>query len=143
MKKYIAKTKISINIVLSTGISRHITFSALTGGGSVYYTSDPDIIQALEHHHRYGMLFHDVNEPQSETENSADNKADSKIDYSESDEAGEGVEENAGLKTIVVSDPDAAKAYLAEHFGISRTKIKTVKAIKEVAEANGIVFEGI
>ena len=44
---------------------------------------------------------------------------------------------------MVVSDPDAAKAYLAEHFGYSRTKLKTIKAIKEAAANSGVDFEGI
>lgn len=188
MKKYIAKTNVSINIVLPNGANRHIAFSALTGGGSVFYTDDPEIIQAMERHYKFGKLFRvdtryvpekqrnkptpkpeaaheqpavsvandtptppsveaadapvvveeNLNEPESEPQTAEEEEvADAEADQ-EDDEA-----EDDGLKTIVVSDPDSAKSYLAEHFGYSRTKIKTLKAIKEAAAANGIVFEGI
>lgn len=148
MKKYIAKTNVSINVVLPSGANRHISFCALTGGGSVYYTDDPETIQAMERHYKYGTLFratpqHEggkrvkrtVPQPAADiaelpaTEPSADNE--------------EQGEQEAGFKKIVVTDPDDAKGYLAEHFGVSRTKIKGVKTIKEIAAANGIVFEGI
>ncbi len=200
MKKYIAKTNISINVVLKSGKNRHITFSALTGGGSVFYTDDPEIQKAMECHYKFGKLFRvdqkyvaekqrnkpapkpkpeivpeqptvsaapipigetptpTVGEaedtPVGEAEDTPAGEAtvavsDSEqataedIDSDGQPEEAEAEAEDNGLKTIVVSDPDAAKAYLAEHFGISRTKIKSVKAIKEAAAANGIVFEGI
>lgn len=165
MKKYIAKTNVSINVMLPSGTNRHIAFSALTGGGSVFYTDDPDIIQAMERHYKYGTLFRaDPKYIAEKQHNKPDSKPNTEVvagqtdppvpavsadpttdnaDNSESKDASESDSEDGGLKTIVVSDPDAAKAYLAEHFGISRTKLKYVKTIKEVAAANGIVFEGI
>lgn len=192
MKKYIAKTNISINVVLKSGKNRHITFSALTGGGSVFYTDDPEIQKAMECHYKFGKLFRvdqkyvaekqrnkpapkpkpeivpeqptvsaapiPIGETPTPTVEEAEDTpageatvavSDSEqataedIDSDGQPEEAEAEAEDNGLKTIVVSDPDAAKAYLAEHFGISRTKIKSVKAIKEAAAANGIVFEGI
>lgn len=186
MKKYIAKTNVSINIVLPNGANRHIAFSALTGGGSVFYTDDPEIIQAMERHYKFGKLFRvdtryvpekQRNKPTPKpkaapeqptvsvgndmptlpSEEAADapvvieeniNEPDSEVQTAEEDNDGEtaqdedGADDN-GLKTIVVSDPDSAKSYLAEHFNYSRTKIKSIKAIKEAAAAHGIVFEGI
>lgn len=195
MKKYIAKTNVSINVVLSSGANRHIAFSALTGGGSVFYTDDPEIIQAMERHYKFGTLFRadpryifekprktpapklnleivheqqpsnttgdataptttaeevcgapaaveaDDIAPESEQQTTED-ESEAEDDIIDDDQA-EDEAENNGLKTIVISDPDAAKAYLAEHFGYSRTKIKTIKAIKEAAAAHGIVFEGL
>lgn len=175
MKRYIAKTNVSINIVLPTGANRHIAFSSLTGGGSVFYTDDPEIQNAMERHYKFGTLFRidnkyaaekQRNKPapkpklqsspdsteagapaiiESDTASATDEETEPSTDEqpteAETDEAE--AETDSGLKTIVVSDPDAAKAYLAEHFGLSRTKIKTLKAIKEAATANGIVFEGI
>ena len=191
MKKYIAKTNVSINVVLATGANRHIAFIALTGGGSVFYTDDPDIQKAMESHYKFGKLFRvdhkyipekqrnkpapkpkpeiapeqptaeetvdapaiedTVAVPDSEQPTAEDTVAvpgseqptAEDIDSDGQPEEAEAEAEDNGLKTIVVSDPDAAKAYLAEHFGISRTKIKSVKAIKEAAAANNIVFEGI
>lgn len=177
MKKYIAKTNVSINVVLATGANRHIAFSALTGGGSVFYTDDPDIQKAMESHYKFGKLFRvdhkyipekqrnkpapkpkpEIAPEQPTAEETVDAPAiedtvavpgseqptAEDIDSDGQPEEAEAEAEDNGLKTIVVSDPDAAKAYLAEHFGISRTKIKSVKAIKEAAAANNIVFEGI
>ena len=185
MKKYIAKTNVSINVVLPTGANRHIAFSALTVGGSVFYTDDPDIQKAMECHYKFGKLFRvdqkfipekqrnktapkpmpgivpeqptvsaapiPIGETPTPTVEEAEDApaGEATVAVPDSDGQPEEAEDNEteaednGLKTIVVSDPDAAKAYLAEHFGISRTKIKSVKAIKEAAAANGIVFEGI
>lgn len=166
MKRYIAKTNVSINIVLPTGANRHIAFSSLTGGGSVFYTDDPEIQNAMERHYKFGTLFRIDNKyaaekqrnkpaPKPKLQSSPDSTEAGAPAIIESDTASATDEEtepstdeaeaetDSGLKTIVVSDPDAAKAYLAEHFGLSRTKIKTLKAIKEAATANGIVFEGI
>lgn len=185
MKKYIAKTNVSINVVLPTGANRHIAFSALTGGGSVFYTDDPDIQKAMECHYKFGKLFRadqkfipekqrnkpapnpkpeivpeqptvsaapiPIGETPTPTVEEAEDApaGEATVAVPDSDGQPEEAEDNEteaednGLKTIVVSDPDAAKAFLAEHFGISRTKIKSVKAIKEAAAANGIVFEGI
>lgn len=186
MKKYIAKTNVSINIVLPNGANRHIAFSALTGGGSVFYTDDPEIIQAMERHYKFGKLFrvdtryvpekqrnkpkpeivpeqpavsvaNDMPTPPSvevadtpvvveenlnESEREPQTAEEEDIADAEADQDDDEAEDN-GLKTIVVSDPDSAKSYLAEHFDYSRTKIKTLKAIKEAAAAHGIVFEGI
>lgn len=195
MKKYIAKTNVSVNVVLSNGTNCHITFSAVTGGGSVFYTDDAEVIKALESHYKYGKLFRadpnyisekqpakpalkpkrksvtdkatsipdftpaapatEVASEAAENSEQEEEEASPSIEAADSDdeivsegeaesEADEEAEaEENGFKTIVVSDPDAAKAYLAEHFGISRTKIKTLKAINAAAAANGIVFEGL
>lgn len=51
--------------------------------------------------------------------------------------------DSTGKTVISVSCPDDAKEYLVEKFGISRTKLRWLKQIKEQAEANGIIFEGI
>ena len=145
MKKYIAKTNISINVVLRSGVNRHIAFDALTSGGSVFYTEDPEIQWALERHYKFGKLFH--LSPESIDENNARYNGGpacaAKENEATTTTGNENATETEGLKPVVVSDPDSAKAYLADHFGISRTKLKTIKAIKDVAEANGIVFEGI
>lgn len=175
MKKYIAKTNVSINVVLASGANRHIAFSSLTGGSSVFYTDDPNLIQAMERHYKFGTLFRvdttfvpekprskpvatptpapvveevaDAPEAPVADEAAAESEQPTAEEIVEADDqADEDSDEEAPeseYKTIVVSDPDSAKSYLAEHFNYSRTKIKTIKAIKEAAAAHGIVFEGI
>lgn len=180
MKRYIAKTNVSINIVLASGANRHITFSSLTGGGSVFYTDDPEIEKAMESHYKFGKLFlidHSYTQekprckpvrkvqqpapapvaeenhtsasdtPSEQTPTDVSDAASDTLPETETtcDETGTDESDDAGpeYKTIIVTDPDAAKAYLAEHFGISRTKLKKVETIKKVAVENGIVFQGI
>lgn len=155
MKKYIAKTNVSINVILPSGANRHIAFSALTGGGSVYYTDNPDVIQAIERHYKFGTLFRidpryeaekQQNKPVAKAKAKSAPKQPDANPATEEPEAGQSPAEDGedtDIKKVVVSDPDSAKAYLAEQFGYSRTKIKTIKAIKEAAASHGIVFEGI
>lgn len=50
---------------------------------------------------------------------------------------------DATLKQVTVSDLAAAKDYLADKFGISRTTLRSKKAIVEQAAANGIEFVGL
>lgn len=154
MKKYIAKTDVSVNVILANGKNVHVSFTPVTGGSSVFYTNDKELQNALERHYKYGRLFRE--DPNYEGMKSKGTKPTKEKPESTpalqeetdaTEEASTGTvdskEEGGAHKIINVSDPDAAKAYLAEHFGVSRTKLKSLKAIKEAAEANGIVFDGI
>ena len=47
------------------------------------------------------------------------------------------------LVKIIKGDIASAKDYLADTFGISRTSMRSTKAIMEQAAANGIEFEGL
>ena len=47
------------------------------------------------------------------------------------------------IRKIKVSDIASAKDYLADTFGISRTSMRSSKAILEQAAAHGIEFEGL
>ena len=51
--------------------------------------------------------------------------------------------EQSNLTKVKVTDFEDARDYLSDKFGISRTKIRSQKAVKEAAEANGIVFVGL
>lgn len=127
-KKYISKSDISVNVRLENGKNVHVSFSPKTTGGSVYYTDVEEIQTALEKHHRFGTLF----------------KVDTTFDESavKVQPKKEVVDVNAPKK-VHISDPDSAKAYLSEKFGISRTRMKTLKAIKDEAIAHNIEFVGL
>ena len=43
---------------------------------------------------------------------------------------------------VSVTDFESARDYLSDKFGISRTKIRSQKAVIEAAKANGIEFVG-
>lgn len=50
---------------------------------------------------------------------------------------------NTTFRKVKVSDIASAKDYLADTFGISRTSMRSTKAIMEQATANRIEFEGL
>lgn len=51
--------------------------------------------------------------------------------------------EDDGLQKVTVSDIAAAKDYLADKFGISRTSMRSTKSILQKAAENGIEFVGL
>ena len=178
-KKYIAKSHISLSVRVTDKASAHITFSALTGGGSVFYTDDENLQQALEKHHKFGKLFKEdktfteqtavkkakaatpvkveaTTKPATtpnptEDNNAEDNNADDNtpINPTESDMDDSNAEEDntteaeGNVTKITITCLDDAKDYLSEKFGISRTKLRSKKAIEEAAADNGIEFVGI
>lgn len=93
-------------------------------------------MNAIERHYNFGKLFR--------IESMQD---DSKKETARVVEGtpGKVVEEIAGqaVKRVKVSDLAAAKDYLAENCGISRTALRSEKSIMEQAAANGIEFYGI
>lgn len=170
-KKYTAKTDIALSVYLKSGKSVHVSFSALTGGGSVLYTDDEELQAALEAHPKYGRLFKlektiDPKKPAEPVKPEEDDAEDPGTDEAPTEEAEEPVEEpaddneeaeeepeeddaeaddeEAQVKKIMVNSLDEAKDYLCEHFeSYSRTKLRSKVAIKTAAEKEGFVFTGI
>ncbi len=171
MKKYIANSDISVSVILPNGEGTRISFSTLSNGTSVFYTSDKDIQWALERHYKFGKLFRLAEE--TPDEKSVPTKKQNKVSAPKTgkrtrrqeksvdspgdmtDKATEGVEEqdddmatessdadNASrYREVVVSDMDAAKDYLADQFDVVRTKLKSEESIREAALSFGIVFK--
>lgn len=132
-KIYKAKTNVSINVVLSNKKNLHISFNPLSNGSSTFSTDNEDVMNAIERHYNFGKLFRldsvvDDTKPSEEVVGKAEVK-----------DAAEGT----GLKRVKVSDIASAKDYLADTCGISRTALRSVKAIMEQAAANGIEFYGM
>lgn len=183
LKKYQSKSSISLSVLMNTGKSVHVSFDSLTGGGSIFYTDDEELQEALAKHHKYGRLFKEVElvkpvaEPapkqkpvvkeeevedvedidevddtedevdENEYETTEENAEDEATEDEATEENAEEVQEQeapvATGKQIHVTNLEDAKNYLADNLGVSRTKLRSKKAILEVAEANGIVFVGI
>ena len=118
----------SINVQLSGGGNTHVSFSPLTGGGSVYYTDNEQLIDALERHPKFGRLF----------------KVDPTfVDKSVVEEKKVAEEKKPSVNVVKVAAWDDAKEYLVETYGISRTKLRSHVAIEAAAAAHNIKFEGI
>ena len=160
LKKYQSKTSISLSVLMNTGKSVHVSFDSITGGGSVFYTDDEELQEALAKHHKYGRLFKEAElmkpvaapTPAVKEEENINDVEDTEEEVDEAEneapeDNGEEVQEQeapvATGKQIHVTDLEDAKNYLADNFGVSRTKTRSKKAIVEAAEANGIVFVGI
>lgn len=139
MKKYTAKSCISITVTMKNGNNIHVSFQAVTGGGSIFYTDDEEVATALERHHKYGKLFKrdTAFDAQAKKVNTDQTSHDETVSPEGKDE------DSTSATQIKVSCPDDAKEYLCEKFGVSRTKLKTKKAITDTAAAHGIEFLGI
>ena len=146
LKKYTAKSHVSVSVIFPNGKGKHISFSPLTGGSSVYYTSCEDEQAALEAHPRFGKLFK-ATVIQDEAP-----KPKSIIGGSEAAAAsaqakapiGPAPVSATGMTQIKVACLDDAKEYLCEHFDdVQRSKLRGRPSITAAAAAHNIEFVGI
>lgn len=121
-------------MVLSTKKNMHITFVPLSNGSSTFTTDNEEIINAIEHHYRFGKMFR--------LESVVDDSEERSVKSEEEAISAEATEES-DLKQVTVSDLAAAKDYLADKCGVSRTVMRSKSAILEQAKAHGIEFVGI
>ena len=135
--KYTAKTHVALNVVLPSGKSMHISFTPITGGGSVFYTNDPSVAQALDSHYKFGHLFKKVEEPAKAMQAKAPAHPETKAEAKAAAEEPAKVEKKKD-RTLTFACYEDAKDYLVETFGISRTKLRTQKAIEDMAKANNV-----
>lgn len=133
IKTYRAKTAVSLNVVLPTKKSQHIAFTPLSNGGSTYTTDNEMIQQALESHYRFGSLFR-LYSTRDTSKNTTTIVEEKKV---------ASTKQATALTQITVSDIAAAKDYLAEKKGVSRTLMRSTAAILQQAKAHGIEFVGI
>lgn len=131
-KTYQSKSDISISILMGNK-SAHVSFSPITGTGSIFTTDNTQLQEAIEKHHNFGKLFTLREEVKEKP------KKEKKVANTEVEEAGG----DNGKIIVEVSCPEDAKEYLADKFEVSRTSLKSVKAIREIAAANNIEFVGI
>ena len=129
IKHYKANTAISVNVVLQSKKSMHVTFASHSDGSSTYVTDNEEVQNALEHHYKFGRLF----------------KLTKGVEAVPAvRRKGTGMQkEPPGIRKIKVSDLSAAKEYLADTYGVCRTSMRSMKSILEAAKAHNIEFEGL
>lgn len=133
IKTYMASSNVHINVVLANKRNRHISFMPLSDGRSVFSTDDVELQKAIERHSRFGSLFFlSGAEPVVPEVKPVEDNGTPILD-----------DETPKLVEVEVSDASAAKDYLAENFGISRSSLRSVTAILKAGEGHGIVFKGI
>ena len=102
-------------------------------GCSVYMTRDPKVQKAIESHYWYKDKFFLAESVDEKKEAAEAKKAAAKAKKKMADEK----------KTHVVTDVEDAKDYLAETFGVSRSKMKTKEDILAIAKEKGVELEGL
>ena len=124
VKKYTANSIISIS-VLTGFYSRRVSFIALSNNKSYFVTGDKKVQDAIEKHPYFkkGMI---TLEKQAEKQPEAVPEQPKK-------------KEDTLEKVYVAGQSDAVE-FMSEHYGISRSKLRSQKAINEAAASHGIVF---
>lgn len=131
--KYQAGTDLAFSVMVGDERMR-IVFEGKTMGSSVYMTRDPKVQKAIESHYWFNdkfFLVESIDEKKEAAE--AKKKAAAKTKKKAADEK----------KTHIVTDVEDAKDYLAETYGVSRSKMKTKEEILAVAQEHGVELEGL
>lgn len=130
--KYQAGTDLAFSVMVGDERMR-IVFEGKTMGCSVYMTRDPKVQKAIESHYWFNDKFF-LAESIDEKKEAADaKKKAAKAKKKVADEK----------KTHIVTDVEDAKDYLAETFGVSRSKMKTKEDILAIAKEKGVELEGL
>ena len=132
-KKYQAGSDLAFSVMVGNERMR-IVFEGKTMDSSIYMTRDPKVQKAIESHYWFKdkfFLVETVDEKKEAAE--AKKKAAAKTKKKVADEK----------KTHVVTDFEDAKDYLAETYGVSRSKMKTKEDILEIAKEKGVELEGL
>nr|WP_303108239.1 hypothetical protein [uncultured Prevotella sp.] len=132
-KKYQAGSDLAFSVMVGNERMR-IVFEGKTMGSSIYMTRDPKVQKAIEYHYWFKdkfFLVETIDEKKEAAE--AKKKAAAKTKKKVADEK----------KTHVVADFEDAKDYLAETYGVSRSKMKTKEDILAIANEKGVELEGL
>lgn len=132
-KKYQAGSDLAFSVMVGNERIR-IVFEGKTMGSSIYMTRDPKVQKAIESHYWFKdkfFLVECIDEKKEAAE--AKKKAAAKTKKKVVDEK----------KTHVVTDFEDAKDYLAETYGVSRSKMKTKEDILDIAKEKGVELEGL
>lgn len=132
-KKYQAGTDLAFSVMVGNERMR-INFEGKTMGSSIYMTRAPKVQKAIESHYWFKdkfFLVESIDEKKQAAE--AKKKAAAKAKKKVADEK----------KTHIVTDVEDAKEYLAETFGVSRSKMKTKEDILAIAKEKGVELEGL
>lgn len=129
---YQAGTDLAFSVMVGNERVR-IVFEGKTMGSSVYMTRDPKLQKAIESHYWFNDKFFlaesvDEKKEAAEAKKKAAAKTKKKVDEK---------------KTHIVTDVEDAKEYLAETFGVSRSKMKTKDDILAIAKEKGVELEGL
>lgn len=130
--KYQAGSDLAFSVMVGNERMR-IVFEGKTMGSSVYMTRDPKVQKAIESHYWFNDKFFLVESIDEKKEAAEAKKKAAAKKKKVADEK----------KTHVVTDFEDAKDYLAETYGVSRSKMKTKEDILAIAKEKGVELEGL
>ena len=131
--KYQAGTDLAFSVMVGDERMR-IVFEGKSTGSSFYMTRDPKVQKAIESHYWFNdkfFLVESIDEKKEAAE--AKKKAAAKTKKKVADEK----------KAHVVTDFEDAKDYLADTYGVSRSKVKTKEDILAISKEKGVEREGL
>lgn len=131
-KTYKAGSDLAFSVSMNGGL-RRIVFAGQTMGTSVYSTRDEKEQKAIESHYWFNDKFW-ISEEVDEKKAAADAKKKAAAAKKKA------IEEK---KTHQVADFEDARDYLADEFGVSRSKMKTKDDILAIAQEKGVELEGL
>ena len=131
--KYQAGSDLALSVMVGNERVR-VVFEGKTMGCSIYGTRDEKLQKAIESHYWFKDKFFFV-EAVDEKKEAAEAK---KIAAAKTKK--KAAEEK---KTHIVTDFEDARDYLAETFGVSRSKLKTKEDILSIAKEKGVELEGL
>lgn len=132
-KKYQAGTDLSFSVMVGNERVR-VVFEGKTMGCSIYGTRDEKLQKAIESHYWFNdkfFLVESVDEKKEAAEAKKRAAANTKKKAAEE------------KKSHIVTDFEDARDYLAETFGVSRSKLKTKEDILSIAKEKGVELEGL
>ncbi len=132
-KKYQAGTDLSFSVMVGNERVR-VVFEGKTMGCSIYGTRDEKLQKAIESHYWFNDKFF-LKEAVDEKKEAAEAKKRTAAKTKK-----KAAEEK---KTHIVTDFEDARDYLAETFGVSRSKLKTKEDILSIAKEKGVELEGL
>lgn len=127
MKRTIYKSDsiLSVSIIVN-GVNRRINFNEITGTGSIYIPTSQEEADALEKHYLFGTNFKKIEEIIPDAVNSDDAQP-----------------KETSFTKVNVTCLDDAVDYIADNFGVSRTKMRGIKSLMLQAQEHGIEFVGL
>ena len=131
--KYQAGTDLAFSVMVGDERMR-IVFDGKSTGSSFYMTRDPKVQKAIESHYWFNdKVFLVEIVVETKDADGAKKKTAAKTKKKVADDK----------KTHVVTDFEDAKDYLAETYGVSRSKMKTKEDILAIAKEKGVELEGL
>ena len=139
MKTYHAKSELCFNVRMDDGY-RHVAFIPHTMGGSSFTTDDPQLQCAIERHRFFGTLI-TVTIMREEAPEASQSPISGSGGAPASDKSSATAASGKEPLVISFSSLNDAKDYVADQWGISRSRLKHKEDIERFAAKHGVIIK--